>query len=78
MAGTGCCGRAAIPHAAHQIGYGFVGEVIDVRTGPILDAVHAETVPVISPLARTDDGVVLNINADIAAATKFIAAVWNL
>jgi acetylglutamate kinase len=40
-----------------------------VRTGPILDAVHAETVPVLSPLARTEEGVVLNINADIAAGT---------
>lgn len=48
---------------------GFVGEVIDVRTGPILDAVHAETVPVLSPLARTEEGEVLNINADIAAGT---------
>jgi acetylglutamate kinase len=32
-------------------------------------AVTEEKVPVISPLARDEDGVVLNINADIAAGT---------
>lgn len=54
---------------ATGVDLGFVGEVIDVRLEPILDAVQAETVPVLSPLARTDDGIVLNINADIAAGT---------
>jgi len=48
---------------------GFVGEVIDVKLKPILDAVAEETVPVISPLARDAEGCVLNINADIAAGT---------
>jgi len=63
-----------------NIDLGFVGEVIDVRLEPILDAVGQEMVPVISPLARDAEGRVLNINADIAAgtiagrlqATKFI------
>jgi acetylglutamate kinase len=52
-----------------RIDLGFVGEVIDVKLQPILDAVAAETVPVISPLARDAEGRVLNINADIAAGT---------
>lgn len=52
-----------------NIDLGYVGEVIDVTLGPIEEAVHQETVPVISPLARSDDGKVLNINADIAAGT---------
>ena len=47
---------------------GFVGEVTDVRTAPIEEVVHREAVPVISPLARDEAGVVYNINADIAAA----------
>jgi acetylglutamate kinase len=51
------------------IDLGFVGEVVDIRLGPIEEAVHAETVPVISPLARDESGAVLNINADIAAGT---------
>jgi len=51
------------------IDLGFVGEVLDVRIEPIHEAVAAETVPVISPLARDPEGRVLNINADIAAGT---------
>ena len=48
---------------------GFVGEVIDLHLEAILAAIAREHVPVISPLARDPDGVVLNINADIAAGT---------
>jgi acetylglutamate kinase len=51
------------------IDLGFVGEVIDSHIEPIQKAVAAETVPVISPLARDKEGRVLNVNADIAAAT---------
>jgi len=51
------------------IDMGFVGEVIDIHRELIEKAVAAETVPVISPLARDQSGHVLNINADIAAGT---------
>jgi acetylglutamate kinase len=51
-----------------KVDLGFVGEVIDIRTAEIEDAVHREVVPVISPLAQDEAGVVYNINADIAAA----------
>lgn len=54
---------------ATKIDLGFVGEVIDVETSVIEHALAAETVPVISPLARDKEGRVLNINADIAAGT---------
>ena len=54
---------------SEKVDLGFVGEVTEVRTGPILDAVHREVVPVISPLARDGAGVIYNINADIAAAS---------
>ncbi len=53
---------------SEKVDLGFVGEVISVRTAPIEAMVHREVVPVISPLARDDAGVVYNINADIAAA----------
>lgn len=46
---------------------GFVGDILGVDTGPLRDAVRAEVVPVISPLARDGDGRVYNINADVAA-----------
>jgi acetylglutamate kinase len=52
-----------------RIDLGFVGEVIEVGTTAIEKAIAAETVPVISPLARDSTGQVLNINADIAAGT---------
>ena len=51
------------------IDLGFVGEVVDVKLDAIQQAVAAETVPVISPLARDAGGRVFNINADIAAST---------
>jgi acetylglutamate kinase len=54
---------------ATAVDLGFVGEVIEVRLEEILAAVAREHVPVISPLARDAAGVVLNINADIAAGT---------
>jgi acetylglutamate kinase len=51
------------------IDLGYVGEVTDVDLAPIRAAVAQEIVPVISPLARAENGDVLNINADIAAGT---------
>lgn len=51
------------------IDIGFVGEAEGVRVEAVSEAVHAEIVPVISPIGSTKDGVVLNINADIAAAS---------
>jgi len=48
---------------------GFVGEAEGVNAGAVAEAVHSEIVPVISPIGSTREGVVLNINADIAAAS---------
>ena len=47
---------------------GFVGEAEGVRAESVRDTILNEVVPVISPIGATVDGVVLNINADIAAA----------
>jgi acetylglutamate kinase len=51
------------------IDLGFVGEVVDVNLREIEQAVAREEVPIISPLAQDANGVVYNINADIAAGT---------
>jgi len=51
-----------------MVDIGFVGEAQEVNAGAVSEAVHAEVVPVISPIGATPEGVVLNINADIAAA----------
>lgn len=47
---------------------GFVGEVLKVLTEDLQRALQAEIVPVISPIGASEEGTVLNINADIAAA----------
>ena len=52
-----------------SIDLGFVGEVVDVKLDEIEQAVAREEVPIISPLAQDANGVVYNINADIAAGT---------
>ena len=50
------------------IDIGFVGEAEGVSVEAIKECVASEIVPVISPIGATVDGVVLNVNADIAAA----------
>lgn len=52
-----------------SVDLGFVGEVVDLDVGEIEEAVAREIVPVLSPLARDSEGVVYNINADIAAGS---------
>jgi len=47
---------------------GFVGRIVKVHTGPILDLVERGYLPVISPLGiERETGAPLNINADTAA-----------
>ncbi|GAM17390.1 hypothetical protein SAMD00019534_005650 [Acytostelium subglobosum LB1] len=47
--------------------YGFVGNVTKILTDTLASCVSADYVPVISSLAMTEHGQVLNINADVAA-----------
>lgn len=47
---------------------GFVGDVVGVQASAINQAIARGEVPVISPLGQDDQGVVLNVNADVAAA----------
>jgi len=46
---------------------GFVGEVVSLRLDETREALERGVVPVISPVGRTEEGVVLNVNADVAA-----------
>jgi acetylglutamate kinase len=59
------------PGAKFDIGY--VGEVIEVNTGPLLECIERGITPVISPTARGEDGHIYNCNADVAAARAAIA-----
>jgi acetylglutamate kinase len=52
----------------HHVDVGFVGEVTSLELSGISEAIDREVVPVISPIAETEDGVILNVNADIAAS----------
>lgn len=49
--------------------WGFVGEVESVDITPIEADIAAETVSVVSPLARDTRGQILNVNADTAASS---------
>lgn len=56
------------PESELPLDLGFVGQVYDVQTEPVQACSRAGMVPIITPLARGDDGHVYNINADDAAA----------
>jgi len=48
--------------------FGFVGEAARISAQEVRKTLKAEVVPVISPIGADENGMVLNINADIAAA----------
>ena len=52
---------------------GYVGEVVEVNTAPLLECIAQGITPVISPTARGEDGHIYNCNADVAAAQAAIA-----
>lgn len=51
-----------------EVDIGFVGEAVGINAKEIRSVLSKEIVPVISPIGAEEDGTVLNINADIAAA----------
>jgi acetylglutamate kinase len=50
------------------VDYGSVGDVIAVSTGVLHTQLDAGLIPVVSPLSASDDGALLNINADTVAS----------
>ncbi len=52
---------------------GYVGEVVEVNTAPLMECISQGITPVISPTARGFDGHLYNCNADVAAAMAAIA-----
>jgi acetylglutamate kinase len=46
---------------------GYVGEVTSLDLAGVREAIYREVVPVISPIAQSDDETILNVNADLAA-----------
>ncbi|MGF1678551.1 MAG: acetylglutamate kinase [Candidatus Methylacidiphilales bacterium] len=47
---------------------GYVGDVIGCRVLKLIESIREEVVPVISPLGMDENGQIMNVNADIAAA----------
>jgi acetylglutamate kinase len=56
-----------------EVDVGLVGDVVEVDPGAVLDLIDAGRVPVVSTVAPDDDGQVLNVNADTAAAALAVA-----
>ncbi|MFD8685653.1 acetylglutamate kinase [Streptomyces sp. NPDC059651] len=52
---------------------GFVGDVVEVNPGMMNTLLAQGHIPVVSPVARGDDGQVYNVNADLAAAALAVA-----
>ena len=51
-----------------QVDIGFVGQAAKIDIANVSSAIMDEVVPVISPIGADETGVVLNLNADVAAA----------
>ena len=68
------CRRARLEGSDGQaLDLGYVGEVTEVNTAPLLQCIERGITPVISPTARGEDGKLYNCNADVAAAQAAIA-----
>ncbi|GFN20835.1 hypothetical protein AtubIFM55763_002642 [Aspergillus tubingensis] len=61
---------AGVFQAEHldQERYGLVGRITKVKTAPIVSAMRASCLPILTSMAETRDGQVLNVNADLAAS----------
>ncbi|MHB9009215.1 MAG: amino acid kinase family protein, partial [Limisphaerales bacterium] len=68
------CRKLAVQgESGESLDLGFVGEVVEVNTVPLLECMSQGITPVISPTARGYDGRLYNCNADVAAAMTAIA-----
>lgn len=52
---------------------GLVGDIVDVNTGAVRTLLEQGHIPVVSPVARGEDGQVYNVNADLAASALAVA-----
>ncbi|MFB7032015.1 MULTISPECIES: acetylglutamate kinase [unclassified Streptomyces] len=52
---------------------GLVGDIVDVNADTVRALLDRGRIPVVSPVARGDDGQIYNINADLAASALAVA-----
>lgn len=68
----GMCGIDGQMITAHkmesEVDLGYVGEIVDINTKPITDALDDNYIPVIATVACDEEGQTYNINADTAAS----------
>jgi acetylglutamate kinase len=64
---------AATTDDGQVVDIGHVGEVVSVNPGAVSALIADGRIPVISTVARSDTGEVLNVNADTAAAALAVA-----
>ena len=62
-----------VESAEGLVDLGLVGEVTQVNPRVIFEALEAGAIPVVSSVAPTADGLLLNVNADLAAAALAVA-----
>lgn len=56
-----------------QVDLGLVGDITDVQPGPLHSLLADTRIPVVSSIARGEDGQVYNVNADTAASALAVA-----
>ena len=65
--------KTTTDQAGNALDVGLVGEVTQVNPRVVLEALSAGVVPIISTVAPDQDGQLLNVNADLAAASLAVA-----
>ena len=65
--------KTTVDQAGNALDVGLVGEVTQVNPRVVLDALATGVVPIVSTVAPGPDGSLLNVNADLAAASLAVA-----
>jgi acetylglutamate kinase len=65
--------RTTQDQSGNALDVGLVGEVTQVNPRVVLDALSTGVIPIISTVAPGPDGQLLNVNADLAAASLAVA-----
>jgi acetylglutamate kinase len=77
MTGEDAHTMTAVKHYAsvdgNQVDIGLVGDIVKVEPGAVQALLDDGRIPVVSSIARSEDGHVYNINADLAASALAVA-----
>ncbi|CAB4662908.1 MAG: acetylglutamate kinase [Actinobacteria bacterium] len=65
--------KTTVDQAGNPLDVGLVGEVTQVNPRVVLEALSTGVVPIVSTVAPGPDGSLLNVNADLAAASLAVA-----